>query len=150
MVQLIAALLLAIIPQSDMPTDRVDVIELNHFYNSEAKHVFSQWLLLDWNENKSRHDIVEWAMCRTKVIKDGKTFPHCRNEVVATKNGWRLEFLHNGVLRCVFADQFRETFTQFDREVAERETLPKELRRGLSRPLREPVLDSTIRTNFIR
>lgn len=140
---LVLLLAISIVPQSDMPTDRVDVIELNHFYTGEGKLIFSQWIFLDWNDYKSRHDVVDWSICRCSAKK-------APGAVVATKEGWRLMCWHNGILRCIYASQFREIHTQYDREVDEREKLPKEKRRGLSARLREPVLDSTIRTNFIR
>lgn len=138
---ILAALLLAVIPHSDVVRDECDVLELNHFYTGEGKLVFSQWIFLAWNELKSRHDVIEWAMAKGygEIAIDADKL---RAMVVPAKGGWRLRFSHACVQREITATSFREIHTQYDREVDEREILPKERRRGLSKPLRVPVLTS--------
>lgn len=135
-----AILLIAAIPYSDVVRDECDVLELNHFYTGEGKLVFSQWIFFTWNESKSRHDVVEWAMAKGRTM-DADT-DNLRAMVRPMKDGWRLRFSHAGVSREIMATSFREIHTQYDREVDERENLPKEKRRGLSKPLRVPVLIS--------
>jgi len=148
---ILAALLLAAIPHSDVVRDECDVIELNHLYDENGRSGLSQFIFYDWHERESRHHVVEWATTRTERKAKAGILPEefkkrYRHELAAmvrpTKEGWRLRFDHMGVVREITARQFRETWTQFDPEIMERENLPKERRRGLSKPLRVPVLIS--------
>ena len=145
---ILAALLLAVIHHSDVVRDECDVLELNHFYDGNGKRCFSQWCFWDWNSLRSRHDVVAWAM----ASQHGKAEPDekLRAMVAPTKEGWRLRFGHAGVEREISARQFRETHTQFDPELEARNILPVERRRGLSKPLRVPVIQAGQNANFIR
>ena len=137
---IIAFLLLAVIPHSDVLTDCVDVLELNHFYDGNGKRCFSQWIAWDWNSLRSRHDVVAWTMTCNCNVK--ATDEKLRAMVAPTKEGLRLRFSHVGVEREITAGQFRETHTQHDPEMEQRNILPVERRRGLSKPLRVPVMMS--------
>ena len=45
-------------------TDRVDVVELNHFYNGNGELVFDQVVWWDWNSAESRYDVVDWRLLK--------------------------------------------------------------------------------------
>lgn len=104
--------------------DQCDVIELNHFYDDNGRHVFDQVIFYNWDGR--RHEVLDW-----RLVKEPSYLP---------------QRLPGGACRCLFVDaqairqvtgsSGRETWTQFDPELAEREFLPKERRRLLRpRPL---------------
>ena len=116
-------LLLGIVPFEPAITDRVTCIELNHFYDEHGRHVFDQHLFWDWKPYANRHHLRDWRLIKA---------PTAAAYFDATRDEFRTQW-HDGLsLRSVSAPQFRETWTQYDPEVAERAVLPKELRRELT------------------
>ena len=110
---ILAAILLCLNPASIEPVrDRCAVIELNHFYDEAGRLVFSQFIF------RQPCEIIAWRM-----VKPGY-------ELFRTEGGWSLLWTDDR-FRRVDAMSFRETWTQFDPEVLERETLPNEERREL-------------------
>ncbi len=101
--------------------DRCDVIELNHFYDDVGRHIFDQVIFYNWDGR--RHQVLDWRLVKSE--------------------GHLPQRLPGGSCRCLFADQdalrevtgtsARESWTQFDPELTEREFLPKERRRLLLR-----------------
>lgn len=118
---MLATLLLALVPMSDIVTDRVDVIELNFVYDERCQKVLSQWIFWNWCEADRRHRVVAWSMRRKG------------ESATATSDGWRLRFTDRcGVQREVTATSYREIHSQWDRELDDRSVLPVESRKGLS------------------
>jgi hypothetical protein len=112
----------ALSPPETVVADYVDVIEINHFYDEQGKLVFDQVLYFDWSPSQSRYNVRAWRLLKSPAQvpqKDGQ-----RGDYVAT-------FFDGDALRTVRAASFRETWTQHDPELAEREYLPKEHRREL-------------------
>lgn len=115
---IIAALLLAIVPQSDALTQQVDAIELNHFYDDQGRPVFTQLLFWEWT-NGERH-LLDWRLQKTAI------------QPRRTADGWRLRFVDGEDVREIDTpNEPRESYSQHDPELLERERLPKELRAGL-------------------
>ena len=109
------AWLLAILPMDgDLKRETVDCIELNRTYDECGQLVFTQWILWDWNG--ARHDVVAW-----RLDKPDMHFQERRLTLTWYEGGWRQ----------VKAKYWRETWEQFDPELAEREILPKQQRRGI-------------------
>lgn len=90
--------------------EQVTTIELNRFYDSDGKLVFSQWLF--WDEELS---LIDWRMKKCDPCIEGGA----------------MLWIDDGVFRKVRFRQYRESHTQHDPELWERERLPKEQRRGL-------------------
>jgi hypothetical protein len=103
--------------------DRCDLIELNHYFDEHGRLVFDQVIFLDWSEADSRFQVVAW-----RLVKHESQIP--RPDCCGRKHYTTL-WDDNGVMRAVVADSFRETFTQYDVELLEREVLPKAQRREL-------------------
>lgn len=105
--------------------DEVDLVEINHFYDENGRHVFDQLIFYDWSAKESRFQVRAW-----RLLKSASQIPQ--------RNWQRGEFesvWHDGeVLRKIQAASFRETWTQHDPELTERAALPRELRRELHRP----------------
>ncbi len=109
-------------PREDVASEQVDLVEVNHFYDDQGRHVFDQVIFYDWAEGHSRHMVRAW-----RLVKNPAQLPQ-RN----WKNGTYIALWHdNEVLRKVQAKSMRESWTQYDPELVEREYLPKEKRKEL-------------------
>jgi hypothetical protein len=113
-------------PVEDVNRDRVDLIEVNHLYDDKGGLVFDQVIFYNWCGKKCRYEV-----CDYRLLKKSAQLP---------KRNWRLKkyeaVWHDGdLLRRVTAPSFRETWTRYDPELAERDNLPKEKRAGLSKLL---------------
>lgn len=129
--------------------DHVDTVEINHFYDDQGCHVFDQALYYDWNKWQGRNDLRDW-----RLIKDGraaltedekKAVPPKEPQWIGSPmvpvkqpNGlYKAVWMDGYILREVVCNTIYESWTQYDPELAEREILPKEQRRGLSDPNRQ-------------
>lgn len=108
--------------QGVVACDRVDLIEVNHVYDERGRAIFSQVIFYDWSSEESRYQVRAWRM-----LKKPTQVPHRDWQTKDFVAVWHDE----GVLREVHADAMRESWTQYDPELAEREHLPKEHRREL-------------------
>jgi hypothetical protein len=109
-------------PLDDVASDRVDLIEINHFYDERGQLVFDQIIFYDWSPAESRYHVRAW-----RLLKQPAQIPH-RN----WSHGDYVAVWYDGdVLRKVRAETIRESWTQYDPELIEREFLPKEKRREL-------------------
>ena len=109
-------------PTEQVATDRVDLVEVNHFYDEHGRRVFDQVIFYDWSPSAGRYQVQAWRLLKSPgqyPIKDWD-----RGDFAAV---W-----HDGeLLREVRAASFRETWTQYDPELVERDYLPKDKRRDL-------------------
>ena len=109
-------------PVEDVVNDQVDLIEVNHFYDDQGRLVFDQVIFYDWSSIENRYQVRAW-----RLLKHNAQIPR-RN----WRSGEFESIWHDGdVLRRVRTKVIRETWTQFDPEILEREYLPKEHRREL-------------------
>jgi hypothetical protein len=109
-------------PVEDVVNDQVDLIEVNHFYDDQGRLVFDQVIFYDWSGIENRYQVRAW-----RLLKHNAQIPR-RN----WRSGEFESIWHDGdVLRRVRTKVIRETWTQFDPEILEREYLPKEHRREL-------------------
>lgn len=128
----VAAAAWGLTPSQQVVVDHVDLVEVNHFYDEQGKRVFDQVIFYEWCGAEGRYNVRAWRLLKTHEqvpLKDWK-----RGDYVAV---W-----HDGeTLREVRSRSIRETWTQYDPELVEREFLPKEQRKELSRtPYRKRVL----------
>jgi len=109
-------------PVDNVATDRVDLIEINHFYDELGKHVFDQVIFYDWSSQSGRYNVRAWRLLKRPAQIPQRDW--IRGNYVAV---W-----HDGiVLRKVLAETVQESWTQYDPELVERAFLPKEQRREL-------------------
>lgn len=106
--------------------DRVDVVEVNHFYDGQGKLVFCQILWWEWraDEDGSAHRIVDW-----RLMKSSGQLP------VRVDGVWRCQWTDGERLRRVDAWSYRETWTQEDPELVDRLSMPPDQLRKLSEPV---------------
>lgn len=126
---LAACLGFGIVPADLTARESVDVIEVNHFYDEQGRLVFDQAIFLDWSEAECRFNVRAW-----RLVKAASQLP-LRDWDGA---GYFAHWLDGEVLRRIHATAIRETWTQADPELAEREHLPKEKRRDLKPSLHSP------------
>jgi hypothetical protein len=98
------------------------LVELNHFYDEQGHLVFDQIIFYDWSPADARHTVRAW-----RLVKSPDRVPY-RDDF---SRCWRVTWQDDFILRDVRAPAFRETWTQYDPELAEREILPKERRKEL-------------------
>ena len=113
---------LSLNPTEDVARERVDVIELNHFYDDRGRLVFDQIIFYDWSVSQSSYQVRDWRLLKTPAQVPHRTWPD--GDFVAV---WH----DNGILRKVEARQLHESWTQYDPELINRAVLPKEQRRLL-------------------
>lgn len=119
-------LLMLILPVSNnnVLEDDVDLVEYNHYHDSNMEHVFDQFIFYDWSNQKKRFQVRAW-----KLVKCDSQIPR--------RNGdqWLVRWHDDGVLREVNAKFRRETWTQYDPELVERNHLPQDQRLDLKAPI---------------
>ncbi len=117
----IAILLLSIVPHDPgILRESHDSVELNHFYDEHGRLVFDQVIWWDWSCRDERYQVVDW-----RLVKQPWQVP------VMERGGYRCLWLDGEQMRCVYSRSYQESWLQYDPELAEREILPKEARRGL-------------------
>lgn len=120
------AILLALAAANDQTchlNDRVDLIEVNHYFDSRGKHIFDQVIFYEWSKPSACFHVTAWRMLKTVEQIPRKDW---RSGLYVTM--WR----DGKEFRRVEANGFRETWTQYDPELVEREFLSRENRRGLT------------------
>jgi hypothetical protein len=111
-------------PIEDIPRDRVDLIEVNHFHDDQGRLVFDQVIFYEWSPEKGRHQVKAWRLLKNPNQKPRRDFQ--TGEYVAS-------WVDGESLREVRAATIRESWTQYDPELVEREFLPKEKRKDLAK-----------------
>lgn len=116
-------LIAGILPLPDIAHDRVDAVEVSHFYDGDGRLVFDQ--VIFWQDGHVR----AW-----RLFKTGDQWPFRSRGEYATI------WFDGDRLRCVRAISYRETWEQHDRELDDREKFPAHLRAGLTgeRPFEPP------------
>lgn len=109
-------LLIGILPPQDVAEDRVDAIEHNHFYDDQGREVFTQVIFWDGCE------VVAWRLWRNDLQTPWRDW---------RRGGYVMIWNDADRLRVVRAPAMRETWTQHDPELENRERCPPHLRRGL-------------------
>lgn len=113
----------AAIPTSETVVDRVAVAEVNHYYDGQGRPIFDQVIYYDWCPVTQRHQVRAW-----RLIKRDELIPRRDWQ----RGGFLSRFRDGDRIREVWAAERRETWTQYDPELAERDYLPREHRRGLT------------------
>jgi hypothetical protein len=112
-------------PSPKISEERVDLIEVNHFHDDQGRPVFDQILFYDWSPSDQRYQIRDW-----RLLKNTNQIP-----LRSTKDGdyvavWS-DFKSRDILRKTQAKLLRESWTQYDPELVERDFLPEGKRRKL-------------------
>lgn len=122
---ILALIALAIVPVQDVARDRVDLVEVNHFFDDQGRKVFDQAIFYDFCTATERFQVRAW-----RLVKDQSQLPERDWE----HGGYAILWQDGETVREVRAAMVRETWTQVDVELLEREILPQNKRKGLSAP----------------
>lgn len=114
---------LSVVPHEVAICDRVDVIEVNHYYDGNGELVFDQLIFYAWCNTQCRFQVVAWRYLVPPMKSPARDWP--RREYVAL---WHEDL----ALRRVNSSSIRETWTQHDPEIQERSIFPMEDRRQLT------------------
>ena len=113
---------LGIAPLEDVARESVDLIELNHFYDEHGRLVFDQVIFYDWSAADARYNVRAW-----RLVKNPAQLPQRDWK----DGGYSAMWQDGEQIRHVRSKSIRETWTQYDPELVEREYLPKERRKEL-------------------
>ena len=78
----VLACLCGLPPREDVASEQVDLVEVNHFYDDQGRHVFDQVIFYDWAEGHSRHMVRDW-----RLVKNPAQLPQ-RNWKDGSYTGW--------------------------------------------------------------
>ena len=122
---LFVLLLVGGVEQDFCVKDRVDLVEINHLYDLNGRLVINQLIFYEWDSASQRFQIRAW-----RLLKTNSQLPRRCWEKDCYVCHWR----DMNVMRKVYADNVRETWTTYDPEVLERNMFPIEQRTELSQP----------------
>lgn len=101
--------------------DHVDLVEVNHFFDTDGNFVLDQVIYYDWSPHQNRFDVADYRLFKSPMQTPIR-------EIGAN----HFSVWHDGnVLRYIQSDGFIETWTQYDPEHRERVILPNDERIGL-------------------
>lgn len=119
---------LTVLPLTEPVRDCCDRVEVNHFYDECGRRVFDQVIFYDWSPGERRYQVVAWRLLKCDGLWPRRDWT--RGDYAAL---W-----HDGeIFREVRAATRVETWTQTDPELSDRDYLPKEMRRELSKTLND-------------
>ena len=133
--QAVSAIVVAfgINPVEDVARERVDLMEVNHFYDEQGRLVFDQVIFYDWSSEHSRYMVRAWRLVKNPAQLPSRDW---------RDGGYQAVWQDGEILRRVQSPSMRETWTQYDPELVEREYLPKERRKELRKELRGAKIES--------
>lgn len=108
----------------DVVNEQVDLIEVNHCHDAQGQLVFDQLLFYDWCPLKSRYEVRDWCL-----LKSPQQLPRRNHERGGYVTAWR----EGPLLRKVHAEAVRESWTPYDPEILEQQSLPRDQRRSFTR-----------------
>ena len=114
---------IGLLPLDLVSTDAADVIELNHFYDGDGRPVFDQVIFWQWHADEDAYRVRAWRLWKTPAQTPWRDW---------VRGGYATAWIDGDRLRVVRATSFRETWTQHDPELEDREFLPVHERRGLA------------------
>lgn len=115
-------------------TERVDLIELNHFYDELGRNMYDQVIFYEWSPDYRRFHVIAWCLVENDLSRMPTKVPGSDDYVV------RWHDRDAKTRREVRASLYRETWSRVDPERANKKLLDEKLRTSLIRvPQREVV-----------
>ena len=141
--------------------DTVDMVEVNHFYDETGALIFDQIIYWNWSTLDAKFNVIAWRLmknCREVLTTEEKKGRAEKQPIVVIADGtiirmpvipkflgsnqiptiqpngkYRAIWYEGDQIRKVWCSSVRETWTQFDPELLDRDTFPKDLRPGLKK-----------------
>ena len=111
---IVLVVVLSIIQVDDVARESLDLVEVNHFFDEQGREVFTQVIFWDWSESDCRYMVRAWRLVKNPNILPVRDWD---------RGGYRSLWQDGEQLRDIHALSFRETWTQYDPELVEREFL---------------------------
>ena len=111
-------LLFGALPTSLEP-EYVDLVEVNHLCDDQARQTLWQVIFWEFSYERSEFQVRSWRLVRTPGM-----VPRAKISVFADEKA-------GGKIRVIQARSVAETWTQYDPEVDDRGRWPEDKRRGL-------------------
>lgn len=113
-------------------TERVDLIELNHFYDDLGRHAYDQVIFYEWSPDYRRFHVIAWCLVENDLNRLPTRNPGNGEYVVRWHD--RDAKIH----RDVRSQLYQETWSQVDPERVNKKLLDEKYRASLLRlPQRE-------------
>jgi hypothetical protein len=106
-------------------TERVDLIELNHFYDDLGRNMYDQVIFYEWSPDYRRFHVIAWCLVENDLSRMPSKVNGCEDYVV------RWHDRDSKVRREVRSSLYRETWTRVDPERANKKLLDEKLRTSL-------------------
>ena len=109
--------------------DRVDLLELNHKFDNQGRHVFSQVIAWERLPANGQYHVRAWKLIEKRESLTGWPVYNDMNQT------WESHFVDmeiGGKLRVISSSLYRETFSQKDPESEDKKKLPHQLRLALN------------------
>ncbi len=107
--------------------DRVDLIELNHFYDDLGRHQYDQVIFYEWSPDYCRFHVIAWCLVEDDQGRMPKREAGSREYVV------RWFDRDSKIQREVRSKLYRETWSQVDPERANKKLIDEKYRVSLLR-----------------
>jgi hypothetical protein len=121
-------------PRGRDVTEKVDLIELNHFYDDLGRHAYDQVIFYEWSPDYRRFHVIAWCLLENDLARMPTRNPNNGEYVV------RWHDRDAKVHREVRSQLYRETWSQVDPERVNKKLLDEKYRTSLLRlPQREVV-----------
>ncbi len=115
-------------------TERVDLIELNHFYDDLGRNMYDQVIFYEWSPDYRRYHVIAWCLVENDLGRMPSKVVGSDDYVV------RWHDRDSKVRREVRSNLYRETWTRVDPERANKKLLDEKLRTSLIRVPQREVL----------
>lgn len=114
-------------PTAEGLSQRVDLIELNHFYDDLGRHGYDQVIFYEWSPDYRRYHVVAWSLVENNLDRMPKQ-DHDRNI-------WVVQWYDRDakVHRKVWSKAYRETWSQTDPERTNKTLIEEKYRVSLLR-----------------
>lgn len=113
---------------------RVDLIELNHRYDDQGRHCFDQVIFYEWSPDYRRYHVVAWCLVDQGLTRR-PALDHNKHRYVV-----RWEDRDTGQHRVIWAPIYRETWSDWDPEKANKELMDEKYRVSLMRQQARPTI----------
>ena len=113
---------------------RVDLIELNHRYDDQGRHCYDQVIFYEWSPDYRRYHVVAWCLVDHGLSRL-PTLDHSKNRYVV-----RWFDRETGRQREIWSPIYRETWSDWDPERANKELMDEKYRVSLFRQGSRPTV----------
>lgn len=117
---MLAIALAVFISAGSVPSQQVDLIELNHFKSADGFCEFTQLIFWEWSPDYRRYHVMGWRLG-----------DDLSRRVTCKRGEWTCKVVVNGCTYIVRSGGFRETFTTVDPERRNLAIFPMDMRSGM-------------------